>query len=87
MIEQIKGVDCLYHEATFILEDESKALETQHSTAQQAASIARQANVGKLLLGHFSARYKELTEVLNEATPIFANTVLALEGETFTIAE
>ncbi|HTJ52327.1 MAG TPA: ribonuclease Z [Cyclobacteriaceae bacterium] len=87
MIEQIKGVDCLYHEATFILEDESKALETQHSTAQQAASIARQANVGKLLLGHFSARYKELTEVLNEATPIFTNTALALEGETFTIAE
>jgi ribonuclease Z len=85
LIEQIQGVDLLYHEATFLHEDESKALETQHSTALQAAQIAKKAEVGKLLLGHFSARYRDLNPVLEEARKIFIKSALALEGETFII--
>jgi ribonuclease Z len=87
LAELVKDVDVLYHEATFIQEDESKAIETMHSTARQAALIAKKAEVGKLLIGHFSARYKELNSLLAEATSVFPNTVLAQEGETFVIEE
>jgi len=87
MIRQISGIDMLYHEATFISEDESKAVETKHSTARQAAHIALKAEVKKLLIGHFSARYKDLTPLLKEASAVFSNTVLAQEGETFVIEE
>lgn len=85
LIEQIKGVSALYHEATFMEEDKQKAIETQHSTAQQAAQIALAANAGKLLIGHFSARYRDLQPLLDEAKNIFSNTELALEGETFSV--
>lgn len=87
LITRIKDVDTLYHEATFITEDETKALETMHSTAAQAATIARKANVKRLLLGHFSARYKELDTLLAEARNIFSHTYLATEGESFTVEE
>jgi len=87
IIEQIKNIDLLYHEATFIMEDEAKARETKHSTSQQAAQIAKQAGVGRLLIGHFSARYKELDVLLEEAQTIFNKTSLAIEGEIFTISE
>jgi len=87
MIDQIQSIDLLYHEATFITEDEAKAIETKHSTATQAATVAKKANVAKLLVGHFSARYKDLEPILKEAKTIFPNTVLALEGEQFTIQE
>jgi ribonuclease Z len=87
IVSQIQGVDILYHEATFIKEDELKAIETKHSTAFQAAEIARKAGVNKLLIGHFSARYKELTPLFNEAVERFSNTYLAQEGETFVIEE
>lgn len=87
IIQQVRNVDILYHEATFIQEDESKAIETMHSTALHAAQIAHKAEVKKLLIGHFSARYKELTPLLNEATAQFPNTYLAKEGETFVIVE
>lgn len=87
LIEQIRGVDVLYHEATFMQVDESKAVETMHSTSRQAAQIAKQAEVKKLLIGHFSARYRELHSLLQEATPVFSNTTLAQEGETFVIDE
>lgn len=87
IIPKLKNIDVLYHEATFTQEDESKAIETKHSTALQAAQIAQQANVKNLLIGHFSARYKDLTPLLNEAKAEFPNTYLAQEGETFTIAE
>ena len=87
VVEQIANVDLLYHESTFLDEDESKARDTKHSTARQAAEIARLAAVGRLLLGHFSARYKDLAPILNEATSIFPNSTLALEGEEFTIPD
>lgn len=87
IISQISNVDTLYHEATFTDADESKAKETMHSTASQASIIAKKANAGKLLIGHFSARYKELAPLLDEAVAQFSNTYLAEEGETFVIEE
>lgn len=85
--EQIKNVDILYHEATFMEADQTKAVETKHSTAAQAARIAGFANAGLLLVGHFSARYKDLEPVLAEAAAIFPNCRLALEGEAFNIED
>jgi ribonuclease Z len=85
--EQVKGVDILYHEATFTMDDEPRARETLHSTAAQAATIALKADAGKLVLGHFSARYKELEPILDEARRIFPESHLALEGVEFSIAE
>lgn len=76
----IEGVDLLYHEATFAEEDALRAPATGHSTARQAAQIARLANVKKLMLGHFSARYTDNRILLNEAKEIFADTILANEG-------
>lgn len=87
IVEQITGIDVLYHEATFSTEDKEKATETMHSTAAQAGLIAAKADVGRLLIGHFSARYKELTVLLDEAMQHFTNTTLAVEGETFQIEE
>lgn len=87
LVEHLSKVDLLYHEATFTVEDKEKATETMHSTASQAALIAQKAKVGKLLIGHFSARYKELDGLLHEARRNFTNTVLAVEGETFHIDE
>ncbi len=85
IIPQIHQVDVLYHEATFLEEEILKAKETKHSTALQAATIAHKSNVGRLLIGHFSARYKDLSPLLDEAKSVFANTSLTHEGETFTI--
>lgn len=85
--EQVKAVDLLYHEATFTADEESKATETRHSTAAQAARIAQLAEVDKLILGHFSARYRDLAPILEEAKNIFPNTALAIEGEEWTVAE
>ena len=87
IIEQIRDIDVLYHEATFMEEDADKALETRHSTVKQAATIAMKAQPTRLLIGHFSARYKDLLPVIDEAKRVFQNTYLALEGETFTIEE
>lgn len=87
IVEQIRRVDLLYHEATFSLDEAAKAVETLHSTATQAATIARLADVSKLLLGHFSARYKDPLPLLEEALPVFPNTQLAIEGETHTISD
>lgn len=85
VIEEIKNADLLYHEATFMEKMKHVATEKYHSTARQAASIAKQAEVGKLLLGHFSARYRELDELLEEARDIFSETELALDGVTHEI--
>lgn len=87
LVSQIHGVDILYHEATFTSTDETKAKETLHSTAAQAATIAQKANVNGLLLGHFSARYRELEPILEEAKAIFPKVQLAVEGSTFTIED
>ncbi|MBN8578202.1 MAG: ribonuclease Z [Cytophagales bacterium] len=83
MIDQLTGVDLLYHEATFMEADGDKALETQHSTTTEAARMALQCKAGKLIIGHFSARYKDLQLVVEEARKTFRNTELAIEGITF----
>lgn len=83
MIEQISQVNLLYHEATFMEEEKDKARETKHSTAKEAATMAKQCGAQKLLIGHFSARYRELDAMLSEAREIFTNTELAIEGNTF----
>lgn len=79
IIEQIRSVDLLFHEATFANEDAPRAKETYHTTAEQAAQIARDAAVKKLLIGHFSARYEDETILLQEASAIFPDTQLAKE--------
>lgn len=79
IVEQIKGVDLLFHEATFANEDAPRAKETFHTTAAQAAEIARKAEVKKLLIGHFSARYEDENVLLQEASAIFPDTQLAKE--------
>jgi ribonuclease Z len=83
--DQIANVDLLYHEATFATADEVKANETMHSTARQAAEMAQLAGAGGLLIGHYSARYKDLNILLEEARAVFQNCKLALEGEEHTI--
>ena len=77
----VENVDVLYHESTFLEEKVDRAMQTYHSTAKQAAEIAVLSNAKKLILGHFSARYDDLSEFLNEAKPIFNNTELATEGK------
>ena len=84
-LEQIRGVNTLYHEATFIHEHEERALETFHTTTKQAANVAKLADAGQLLIGHFSARYEDLDLLLAESREVFPNTFLAEEGKTFVI--
>lgn len=79
IVEQIKGVDLLFHEATFADEDAPRAKETYHTTAAQAAEIAHAAGVKNLLIGHFSARYEDESVLLKEASAVFPNTRLAKE--------
>ena len=81
----LQGVDLLYHEATFSKEDEGLASQTGHSSSVQAAKIARDSNAGKLLIGHFSARYKSPGILENEAKEIFNNTVGVNDGDIFEI--
>ncbi len=79
----ISGADLLYHEATFMHDMLERATETFHTTALQAGEIAVRAGVKRLLIGHFSARYRDLEPVLQEARGNFKETVLAIEGLTF----
>lgn len=85
LVPFLEGVDLLYHEATFTETLRARAKETLHSTARQAATIARDAHVGQLLLGHFSSRYKDPNVLLAEAGEIFPNSLLAEEGRTFQV--
>ncbi len=85
LVSDIKGVDLLYHDSTFSEDSEQRAADTYHSTTKQAASIAVVAEVGKLMIGHFSSKYDDLQPLLKEAQEIFPNTVLAIEGRTTTI--
>ncbi len=87
LVSQLSNVDLLYHEATFMTDEEEKARDTKHSTARQAAMIAQLAGVEKLLVGHFSARYRDLTPILEEAKAVFPNVALAIEGEEFLIQD
>lgn len=81
----IQGVDLLYHESTFLSDLQDMADYTGHSTAKEAATIAKDANVGKLVLGHFSNRYNDLNVMLDEARPIFENTHLPVLFESIKI--
>ncbi|CCH54088.1 beta-lactamase domain protein [Fibrisoma limi BUZ 3] len=85
LIPQLQGVDLLYHEATFLEDNAQRATEVFHSTAQQAATIAARAGAGRLLIGHFSSRYKKFDPFLIEARTVFPETYLAVEGETLEI--
>lgn len=81
--ETIKGSDTLYHEATFMHELLERANETHHTTAKQAGEIAKHNGVNKLIIGHYSSRYKTLQLLLEEAQSEFENTELAIEGKTY----
>lgn len=81
----VRGVDLLYHEATFLEENREDAAISGHSTAAQAAGIARQAGVGRLLLGHFSGRYTNLDGHLAEARAVFPATETAEEGHVYPV--
>ncbi|MDB4922446.1 ribonuclease Z [Mucilaginibacter sp.] len=85
--KQINSVTLLYHEATFLNNMLDRAIETHHTTALQAGQVALITNAKKLLIGHFSARYKTLNELLDEARSVFPETDLAIEGRTFVIGE
>ncbi len=81
ILAHVKNVSLLYHEATFVENEKDRAEATFHSTASQAAEIALKANAGKLILGHFSARYENAEQHLVEAKKVFENTVAAEDGE------
>jgi ribonuclease Z len=83
----VRGVDVLYHEATFLHVLKARAEETQHSTCQEAAEFAKLAGAGQLIIGHYSARYTDLQPLLQEAQLTFPNTALAREGLVFTIPQ
>lgn len=85
IIPLIQGADLLYHEATFMHDLLVQAEKTMHSTARQAALIARKAGVKELLLGHFSSRYVDLMPLLEEARTVFSKTNIAIEGQTIKI--
>ena len=85
IVEQISGVEVLFHEATYTEKDADKCKKHTHSSAKQAAQIAKLAGAGKLIIGHFSAREDDHTVFLNEAQEVFANTVLAQECKTIEI--
>lgn len=83
IVPHIQGVDLLFHEATFAQTEAARAKETFHSLASQAGQIARDAKVKKLIIGHYSARYENELQLLNEAQQLFPNTLLAQEGHCF----
>lgn len=81
----LEDVDVLYHEATYCQEDIKRANLYHHSTAAQAATVAKQANVGRLLLGHFSARYDDERILLDEAREVFPKSFLTNEMDVFDV--
>jgi ribonuclease Z len=87
IVEQVRGVDLLYHEATYAAEHEAKAQLHFHSTTVQAAQIAKEAQVKQLIIGHFSARYIDERLLLEEARSIFPNTILAQEDQSILVED
>ena len=83
IVSIINGTDILYHESTFLEKNKKLAGPTKHSTAKQAAEIAKKANVGTLILGHYSTRYNDLEVFRTEAKTIFDHVELAVDGKTF----
>jgi ribonuclease Z len=86
IVEYVQGVNILYHESTYMKNNEERASLYFHSTAEQAATIAKMAKAGHLLIGHFSSRYDHLAPLLEEAREVFPNTDLAEEGEKFVMS-
>ena len=85
IVPLIHGVDLLYHETTFGEDKVEQARKTMHSTAKQAAQIAKLAEVGQLITGHYSSRYADLDILLQEAQSVFKATVLGIEGQTYSV--
>lgn len=85
LADRLKGVTCLYHESTYADEDEDKAQKYFHSTARQAAMVARDAGVGRLLLGHYSSKYNTEDVLLQQAKEVFAESSLTSEGMVVTL--
>ena len=85
LAELVQGVSCLYHEATFLDSHQDLAVKTKHSTAEEAAQIAAKAEVGQLILGHFSSRYPDLNAFIEQAQRHFQNVHLAEDGKEFVI--
>ncbi len=85
IVPYIENVTVLYHEATFVQKDSERAKATFHSTAEQAARIASKANVGKLLIGHLSARYESTDIHMTEACAVFNNTLVVEDGTIYKI--
>jgi len=81
----IRGVDTLYHECTYLEADKAKAVARYHSTAAQAAEVAKKAGAKQLLLGHFSSKYKELEAFREEASAIFPNSLVSIEGTVYEV--
>lgn len=84
-LQSIKNVNTLYHEATFLSDMSQRAKETYHTTALEAGQLAATAQVEALIIGHFSARYKDVGTLLLEAQSVFTNTHLAIEGKCFVV--
>lgn len=80
VVEYVRGVDLLYHESTYADDCAAQARQRGHSTAAQAAAIARDAGVGRLLIGHYSNRYPDSGQLLDEARAIFPDTIASDEG-------
>ena len=80
IVDKIKGVTVLYHEATFMIKHKDRACVTNHATSEDAALIAKKANVKYLLIGHFSQRYSNYENLLLESKSIFSNTMIANQG-------
>lgn len=87
LVDMIKGIDLLYHEASFAAKDKELATLNGHSTTTQAAEIALHAKVRKLLIGHFSLRYKDPSVLVEEARTVFPRTEEAIEGKTYEIVK
>lgn len=85
IVPLLRNVDLLYHEATFLDDRKDLAKKTMHATTKQAATIAKDANVKQLILGHYSGRYKNISEFKEEAQSVFTNTHLAEPGKIFTV--
>lgn len=83
LVPLIRNADVLYHESTFLDSESNLSVKTKHATAKEAASIAKEANVGKLILGHYSTRYKSIELFKQEASTIFEKVELADDGKVF----
>lgn len=82
-LEHIQDVDMIYHESTYLSDNEDRAKARFHSTAAQAAMIAKKANAKTLLLGHYSSKYRDLTQFREEAAAIFPNVLATEEGAAY----